>query len=131
MQKASGESPRLGSDLERLERDVRVARAAVAAGQEPIKTTAGEHPHRLEERHRALLQSYARAVLREALEGKPPTISTWVSDEREPLCIRRLQVIEAVQKQIAQWEADKAAGRLLPPVHDAPKYGDQIVDNLA
>src|SRR5207248_11136004 len=112
-----------------LERDVFTSRAAVSAGQEP-RLAGLEHPYRIEERHRAHLAMYARALLREWLEDKPPTISTWVSDADEPLCQRRIKVIEAVQAQIATWEADKAAGRLRPPAHDAPKYGDMIVDRV-
>jgi hypothetical protein len=125
MQKSTDESPRLATELDRLERDIKISRAAVSAGQEPVQLRL-EHPYRIEERHRALLQSYARAVLRERLEGKTPEPATWVSDEREPLCIRRLAVVKALQQVLATWES----GVLLPPVSDAAKIGDVIVDAL-
>jgi hypothetical protein len=125
--KIAAESLHLAGELEFLERQVKAARTAVSQGVPPPRY---EQPYQVDGRHAAQLQSYARALFREWLEGKSQPLSTWYPDPDEPLTKRRIQVIAAVQQQIARWETDKAAGRLLPPVHDAPKFGDMIMDGL-
>ncbi len=126
--KVAAESVRIGGELVFLERQIGEARQAVAQNTQPPRH---EWPYQVEARHTAMLAMYARTLLREWLEGKPPEISTWVAcSPDEPLTVRRIKVVAAVQHFMARWADDKAAGKPLPPVHDAAKFGDMIMDEL-
>src|SRR5437588_8295784 len=94
-----------------------------AAGLRPIRAPidGGSELRLVEQQHGALLFEWAKAAVRARLEGRGTTeaLRAGAGPSWEPLATRRARVQGAVRQQCAVWAADTAAGRALPPAHDA------------
>src|SRR5207237_312400 len=93
-----------------------------------IHMPTSAHPRTLDQlldHHRSLLYEYAKATLRESLNGEPGIDALLeVPESPEPLTQARQRIATAVREQLSAW----ATSGQMPPAHDAPKHARVITD---
>ena len=89
-----------------------------------FRTAAGPDLRKIEDEHGHLLGELVKQLVRARLSGRP--LESVERGGADPLAQRRQKVHGRMLHQFTVWDADHAAGRPLPPHHDAMKYAEPI-----
>ena len=97
---------------------------ALAAG---CRRNPGANLRLMEQEHGNLLGEYVKVTVRARLASRTRP-SGAPATGTDPLATRRQRAEVTMLQQFAAWDLDEAAGRALPPAHDAMTFAATILE---